>query len=258
MSSFPSTSYTLTCSLEGYHVQDDMISTDESKFPEDVGVGRAFLDKYGLSRAKPTCSRRFCWVDVDRQLVIKYARNQDAFGEKFNHVDWEKLQNLPALLCAKLASLVSLQSELQLFQEKGSFNTKELITKANVHAIVLERQVNVLRREIEAKNKKKDTLEISTNEAKEKILELNLKLENICLQRINKEQNAKIHKTKCSLLVEEEEMMKDKLEATSISKQLEEVLLEMLPAYYNHVWAFENTLVTKFFSLHSVKMTGPT
>ncbi|KAF3617290.1 putative pentatricopeptide repeat-containing protein-like [Capsicum annuum] len=35
------------------------------KFPEDDGVGRAFLDKYGLSRAKPTCSGRFCWTDVD-------------------------------------------------------------------------------------------------------------------------------------------------------------------------------------------------
>lgn len=30
----------------------------------------------------------------------------------------------------------------------------------------------------------------------------------------------------------------------------------MLPAYYNHVRAFENTLVTKFFGLHCVKLTG--
>lgn len=36
-----------------------------------------------------------------------------------------------------------------------------------------------------------------------------------------------------------------------------QVLLGMLPAYYNHVRAFENTLVTKFFGLHCVKMTGP-
>lgn len=32
----------------------------------------------------------------------------------------------------------------------------------------------------------------------------------------------------------------------------------MLPAYYNHVRAFENTLVTKFFGLHCVKLTGAT
>ncbi|KAM3337708.1 hypothetical protein P3S68_032033 [Capsicum galapagoense] len=85
-----------TCSLEGYHVQDDVISAEESEFPEDDGVGRAFLDKYGLSRAKPTRSGRFCWTDVDRQLVIEYARHRAALGAKFNRVDWGKLQNLPA------------------------------------------------------------------------------------------------------------------------------------------------------------------
>ncbi|PHT28268.1 hypothetical protein CQW23_32133 [Capsicum baccatum] len=135
-----------------------------------IGVGRAFLDKYGLSRVKPTCSGRFYWAD-NRHLVNKYARNQAALGAKFNHVDWVELQNLLVLLGAKLASLASLQSELQLFQE---------------------------------------------------------------------------------------EKMNAKLEAASISKQLEEVLLGMLPAYYNHVRAFENTLVTKFFGLHYVNMTGLT
>lgn len=35
-----------------------------------------------------------------------------------------------------------------------------------------------------------------------------------------------------------------------------QMLLKMLPAYYNHVRAFENTLVTKFFGLHCVKLTG--
>jgi 1-phosphatidylinositol-4-phosphate 5-kinase len=30
----------------------------------------------------------------------------------------------------------------------------------------------------------------------------------------------------------------------------------MLRAYYNHVRAFENTLVTKFFGLHCVKLAG--
>lgn len=32
----------------------------------------------------------------------------------------------------------------------------------------------------------------------------------------------------------------------------------MLPAYYKHVRAFENTLVTKFYGLHCVKLTGAT
>ena len=34
------------------------------------------------------------------------------------------------------------------------------------------------------------------------------------------------------------------------------VLLRMLSAYYNHVRAFENTLVTKFYGLHCVKLMG--
>ncbi|MCD7449709.1 hypothetical protein HAX54_001138 [Datura stramonium] len=96
-SSFPSTSCTHTCSLEGYHVRDDAVAAEESELPEDDGVGRAFLDKYALSRAKPTRRGRFCWTDdVDRQLVIEYARHRAALGAKFNRVDWGKLQNLPA------------------------------------------------------------------------------------------------------------------------------------------------------------------
>lgn len=66
-SSFPSTSCTQTCSLEGYHLRDDMVAAEESELPEDDGVRRAFLDKYALSRAKPTRKGRFWWTDdVDR------------------------------------------------------------------------------------------------------------------------------------------------------------------------------------------------
>ena len=35
-----------------------------------------------------------------------------------------------------------------------------------------------------------------------------------------------------------------------------QVLLRMLPAYYKHVRSFENTLVTKFYGLHCVRLTG--
>ncbi|KAK4343178.1 hypothetical protein RND71_038994 [Anisodus tanguticus] len=96
-SSFPSTSCTNTHSLEGYDVRDDVVAAEESELPEDDGIGRAFLDKYALSRAKPTRRGRFCWTDdVDRQLVIEYARHRAALGAKFNRVDWGKLPNLPA------------------------------------------------------------------------------------------------------------------------------------------------------------------
>ncbi|XP_055817058.1 phosphatidylinositol 4-phosphate 5-kinase 6-like [Solanum dulcamara] len=49
----------------------------------------------------------------------------------------------------------------------------------------------------------------------------------------------------------------DKYMIKTLKKAEVKVLLGMLPAYYNHVRAFENTLVTKFFGLHCVKMTGP-
>ncbi|XXG81482.1 hypothetical protein AAC387_Pa09g2106 [Persea americana] len=48
----------------------------------------------------------------------------------------------------------------------------------------------------------------------------------------------------------------DRYMIKTMKKSEVKVLLRMLPAYYNHVRAFENTLVTKFFGLHCVKLTG--
>jgi len=48
----------------------------------------------------------------------------------------------------------------------------------------------------------------------------------------------------------------DKYMIKTMKKSEVKVLLRMLQAYYNHVRAFENTLVTKFFGLHCVKMSG--
>uniref|UniRef100_A0A0D3FIM0 1-phosphatidylinositol-4-phosphate 5-kinase n=1 Tax=Oryza barthii TaxID=65489 RepID=A0A0D3FIM0_9ORYZ len=42
----------------------------------------------------------------------------------------------------------------------------------------------------------------------------------------------------------------------TMKKSEVKMLLKMLPAYYNHVRAFEDTLVTKFFGLHCVKLAG--
>ncbi|KAH0649980.1 hypothetical protein KY284_029892 [Solanum tuberosum] len=155
----------------------------------------------------------------------------------------ERIKELENTVDLKLAKLASLQSELQLFQEKGSLNAKELVAKANVRATELERQIDALRRETEAQNKKKNILEISTNEAEEKIQELNLKLES--LQRINEEQNARIRKTKRALQVAEEEMMKAKLEASSVSEQLEQVKEGWLPPWLAvHLVHFRSIVMT--------------
>ncbi|KAE8038406.1 hypothetical protein FH972_010920 [Carpinus fangiana] len=50
----------------------------------------------------------------------------------------------------------------------------------------------------------------------------------------------------------------DRYMIKTMKKAEVKVLLRMLPAYYNHVRAFENTLVTKFYGLHCVKLTGAT
>ncbi|KAG9141528.1 hypothetical protein Leryth_019069 [Lithospermum erythrorhizon] len=48
----------------------------------------------------------------------------------------------------------------------------------------------------------------------------------------------------------------DRYMIKTMKKAEMKVLLRMLNAYYNHVRSFENTLLTKFFGLHSVKL-GP-
>ncbi|KAJ0980932.1 hypothetical protein J5N97_009187 [Dioscorea zingiberensis] len=48
----------------------------------------------------------------------------------------------------------------------------------------------------------------------------------------------------------------DKYMIKTVKKAEVKVLLRMLPAYYNHFKSFENTLVTKFYGLHCVKLTG--
>uniref|UniRef100_A0A7N0V2X7 Phosphatidylinositol 4-phosphate 5-kinase n=1 Tax=Kalanchoe fedtschenkoi TaxID=63787 RepID=A0A7N0V2X7_KALFE len=48
----------------------------------------------------------------------------------------------------------------------------------------------------------------------------------------------------------------DKYMIKTIKKAEVKVLLKMLPAYFNHVRSFENTLLTKFFGLHCVKLAG--
>ncbi|XP_047310290.1 phosphatidylinositol 4-phosphate 5-kinase 6-like [Impatiens glandulifera] len=49
----------------------------------------------------------------------------------------------------------------------------------------------------------------------------------------------------------------DKYMIKTMKKAECKVLIRMLPAYYNHVRSFENTLVTRFFGLHCVRLTGP-
>ncbi|XP_057983287.1 phosphatidylinositol 4-phosphate 5-kinase 5-like [Malania oleifera] len=49
----------------------------------------------------------------------------------------------------------------------------------------------------------------------------------------------------------------DRYMIKTMKKAEVKVLLRMLSSYYNHVRAFENTLVTKVYGLHCVKLIGP-
>ncbi|KAF7804012.1 phosphatidylinositol 4-phosphate 5-kinase 5-like [Senna tora] len=50
----------------------------------------------------------------------------------------------------------------------------------------------------------------------------------------------------------------DRYMIKTMKKAEVKVLLRMLPAYYNHFRSFENTMVTKFYGLHCVKLIGAT
>ncbi|XP_057428301.1 phosphatidylinositol 4-phosphate 5-kinase 5-like [Lotus japonicus] len=49
----------------------------------------------------------------------------------------------------------------------------------------------------------------------------------------------------------------DRYMIKTMKKAEAKALLRMLPAYYNHFRAFENAMLTKFYGLHCVKLTGP-
>ncbi|CAN0916924.1 Phosphatidylinositol 4-phosphate 5-kinase 6 [Linum grandiflorum] len=49
----------------------------------------------------------------------------------------------------------------------------------------------------------------------------------------------------------------DRYMIKTMKKAEVKVLIRMLPAYYKHVRQFENTLVTKYFGLHCVRLAGP-
>ncbi|XP_077221911.1 uncharacterized protein LOC143855713 isoform X1 [Tasmannia lanceolata] len=129
----------------------------------------------------------------------------------------------------KSDSILALQHELESLQKKGSVDAEEQVGKAHARASELENQVEKLKTEIEAQNRKSYALEARASEAERKVRELNLRLES--LQKINDEQKKQIRKTERALKVAEEEIMKAKLETTSKHKELLEVHGAWLPPW---------------------------
>ncbi|KAF9612469.1 hypothetical protein IFM89_000217 [Coptis chinensis] len=167
----------------------------------------------------------------------------------------ESIVKLEKVVDEKAGSISSLQGEIDLIQKKGSVATEEQVGKAHARTIELEKQVEKLRKEIEAQTLKKNALEARRFEADNRIQELNSKLENVTvsfksgcslatlrtqdrrfslapLQKINDEQKSRIRKTERALQVAEEEMVKAKLEATRKAKELLEAHGSWLPVWF--------------------------
>ncbi|KAK4277049.1 hypothetical protein QN277_015104 [Acacia crassicarpa] len=126
-------------------------------------------------------------------------------------------------------TIESLQKDIVALQKKGTSDADEQVGKAHARADELEKQVGKLKRELELQNKEKVALEARVNEAEKRILDLNLKLAD--LQKINEEQKKAIRKSERALRVAEEEMVKAKLEATSIREELSQVHGAWLPPW---------------------------
>uniref|UniRef100_A0A453L5Y0 Uncharacterized protein n=1 Tax=Aegilops tauschii subsp. strangulata TaxID=200361 RepID=A0A453L5Y0_AEGTS len=126
-------------------------------------------------------------------------------------------------------NIANLQNEITSLQSKGSIAAKEQAGKVNARAIELEKQIEKLKKDIEAQNNKKATMEARATDAEKKVQELNAKLDR--LQKTSGEQKLRIQKTKNALKAAEEELMKVQLEATAKSEQLGEVHGAWLPPW---------------------------
>ncbi|CAL5328597.1 unnamed protein product [Camellia sinensis] len=191
---------------------------------------------------KPELSDSSLKIELD-QLNSKVSLLESSIDDKIHELKRKdkSIKQMGNIIQEKSATIASLQSEIQALQ--GSLDAKEQVGRAHARVGELENQVEKLRKEIETQNKKRDALETQVKVSEQKVLELNSKLESVSmmhvlvslqvdfmgtvnsaatlqLHRINDEQKSRIRKTERALQVAEEEMMKAKLEANTVSKEL--------------------------------------
>ncbi|KAL5699490.1 hypothetical protein ACHQM5_030383 [Ranunculus cassubicifolius] len=160
----------------------------------------------------------------------------------------ESVLRLQKVIDEKSGSISSLQGEIDSLQKKGSVDTEEQVGKAHARTLELEKQVEKLRKEIEAQIATKDALEARTSKAEKKIEKLNLKLQD--LQKVNEEQKSRIRKTERALQVAEDEMVKAKLEAIAKANELTEAHGAWLPRWFATHLVSCQSFISTHWSLH--------
>ncbi|XP_073034366.1 uncharacterized protein [Primulina eburnea] len=175
------------------------------------------------------------------QLKSKITYLETSIEEKTGELKEKdgSIEHLEKVIQEKSNVLVSLQSTVQSLGEKETLDVKGRPGEVDARMNNIKKQIINLKKEIEVQNEKKDALEVQANIAEKKIEGMKLNLEN--LQRINDEQKSKIRNAQRALQVAEEKMLKVKLEASSISKQLEEVRQAWLPSWLStHLVHFQS------------------
>ncbi|XVE71873.1 hypothetical protein DITRI_Ditri10aG0186800 [Diplodiscus trichospermus] len=204
------------------------------QLPETVEAFSSELGESALEHEVDQLKSKISFLESTIDERIRELTNKD-----------ESIRQLEMAIQEKSEIISSIQIEIEYLQRKASLDAKEQISNSHARAIELEKQVDNLRKETEMQNKKKDALEVRTNVTEEKIRTLNLKLKDI--QRINSEQKSKIQKAEHALQLAQEEMMKAKLRAASVSKELREVHGEWLPHWLAvHIYHFQSYLESRW------------
>uniref|UniRef100_A0A0E0M2Y0 Uncharacterized protein n=1 Tax=Oryza punctata TaxID=4537 RepID=A0A0E0M2Y0_ORYPU len=165
------------------------------------------------------------------QLRAKISALESSIGKQTQELKSKDdgIQKLEKLIEEKSQKIATLQSEITSIETKRSLAAEEQAGKANARAIELEKQIEKLKKDIEAQNSKKSTVEARAGDADKKVQELNAKLEK--LQKTSDDQKRRIQKTEHALKVAEEELMRVQLETTTQLKQLKEVHGAWLPPW---------------------------
>ncbi|CAN0824426.1 hypothetical protein LINGRAHAP2_LOCUS45 [Linum grandiflorum] len=157
----------------------------------------------------------------------------------------EKLAEKEKAIKEKADSISTLQSEVSSLQKKRKLDSTEEVNKANAMTNELEKQLDKLKENYESQNAEKEALQAKASEADLMVDEVNSKLKD--LQKISNEQKSKIEKTERALKVAEEEMMKAKLEASSKTKELLELVTISMEVF---IYLTFQSLVNKHWNDH--------